>query len=50
VLVLVGVGSLGIQFVSDIAAIHPTKHVTVTLLYSRARLLPLPRLGGSVGG
>ncbi|KAJ7802930.1 hypothetical protein B0H13DRAFT_2297138, partial [Mycena leptocephala] len=27
VLVLVGVGSLGIQSASDIAAIHPTKHV-----------------------
>ncbi|KAJ7883563.1 hypothetical protein B0H13DRAFT_2344071 [Mycena leptocephala] len=50
VLVLLGVGSLGIQFASDIAAIHPTKHVTVTVLRSRARLLPLPRFGGSVGG
>ncbi|KAJ7883589.1 hypothetical protein B0H13DRAFT_920548 [Mycena leptocephala] len=48
--VLVGVGSLGIQFASDIAAIHPTKHVTVTLLHSRARLLPLLRFGGSVDG
>ncbi|KAF7306448.1 Apoptosis-inducing factor B [Mycena indigotica] len=35
---VVGGGALGIQFASDIAAIHPEKRVT--LLHSRTRLLP----------
>ncbi|KAJ7279400.1 hypothetical protein C8J57DRAFT_1059005 [Mycena rebaudengoi] len=35
---VVGGGALGIQFASDIAAIHPGKQVT--LLHSRSRLLP----------
>ncbi|KAG6840156.1 hypothetical protein C0991_008561 [Blastosporella zonata] len=35
---VVGGGALGIQFATDIAAIHPTKKVT--LLHSRKRLLP----------
>ncbi|KAJ7187262.1 hypothetical protein C8R46DRAFT_936371 [Mycena filopes] len=35
---VVGGGALGIQFATDIAAVYPTK--TVTLLHSRARLLP----------
>ncbi|KAF7319844.1 Glycoside hydrolase family 5 protein [Mycena kentingensis (nom. inval.)] len=35
---VVGGGALGIQFATDIKAIHPHKHVT--LLHSRARLLP----------
>ncbi|KAJ7071559.1 hypothetical protein C8F01DRAFT_1111045 [Mycena amicta] len=35
---VVGGGALGIQFATDIAAIHPEKRVT--LLHSRARLLP----------
>ncbi|KAJ7902414.1 hypothetical protein B0H13DRAFT_2274944 [Mycena leptocephala] len=42
---VVGGGALGIQFASDIAAVHPTKRVT--LLHSRGRLLP--RFGGSAG-
>ncbi|KAF8839199.1 FAD/NAD(P)-binding domain-containing protein [Paxillus ammoniavirescens] len=36
--VVVGGGALGIQFASDLAAIHPRKRVT--LLHSRSRLLP----------
>ncbi|KIK99529.1 hypothetical protein PAXRUDRAFT_131941, partial [Paxillus rubicundulus Ve08.2h10] len=36
--VVVGGGALGIQFASDLAAIHPRK--CVTLLHSRSRLLP----------
>ncbi|KAF7358536.1 Apoptosis-inducing factor B [Mycena venus] len=35
---VVGGGALGIQFATDIAAVHPGKRVT--LLHSRARLLP----------
>ncbi|KAG2136600.1 uncharacterized protein EDB93DRAFT_1168540 [Suillus bovinus] len=35
---IVGGGALGIQFASDIAAVHPQKRVT--LLHSRCRLLP----------
>ncbi|KAJ7687843.1 hypothetical protein B0H17DRAFT_1069429 [Mycena rosella] len=35
---VVGGGALGIQFATDIAAIHPT--TSVTLLHSRTRLLP----------
>nr|GAT50639.1 predicted protein [Mycena chlorophos] len=35
---VVGGGALGIQFATDIAAVHPNKHVT--LLHSRERLLP----------
>ncbi|KAF9467049.1 hypothetical protein BDZ94DRAFT_1249507 [Collybia nuda] len=35
---VVGGGALGIQFTTDIAAVHPTKQVT--LLHSRDRLLP----------
>ncbi|OAX37976.1 FAD/NAD(P)-binding domain-containing protein [Rhizopogon vinicolor AM-OR11-026] len=35
---VVGGGALGIQFASDIAAVHPQKRVT--LLHSRRRLLP----------
>ncbi|TDL24336.1 FAD/NAD(P)-binding domain-containing protein [Rickenella mellea] len=35
---VVGGGALGIQFATDIAAVHPTK--PVTLLHSRDRLLP----------
>ncbi|KAJ7100583.1 hypothetical protein C8R43DRAFT_247667 [Mycena crocata] len=35
---VVGGGALGIQFATDIAAIHPDK--AVTLLHSRTRLLP----------
>ncbi|KAJ7909384.1 hypothetical protein B0H13DRAFT_2014428 [Mycena leptocephala] len=46
---VVGGGAAGIQFVSDTAVVHwhPTlaKRVTVTLLHSRARLLP-QRVGG----
>ncbi|KAJ8522818.1 hypothetical protein ONZ45_g692 [Pleurotus djamor] len=37
-ILVVGGGALGVQFASDIAAIHPTKKVT--LLHSRDRLLP----------
>jgi apoptosis-inducing factor 2 len=35
---VVGGGALGIQFATDIAAIHPSKNIT--LLHSRNRLLP----------
>ncbi|KDQ22877.1 hypothetical protein PLEOSDRAFT_1050631 [Pleurotus ostreatus PC15] len=35
---VVGGGALGVQFATDIAAVHPNK--TVTLLHSRERLLP----------
>ncbi|KAJ7855828.1 hypothetical protein B0H13DRAFT_1727879 [Mycena leptocephala] len=45
---VVGGGALGIQFASDIAAVHPTKRVT--LLHSRARLLPRFDGGGEEGG
>ncbi|KAI6131699.1 hypothetical protein EV401DRAFT_371745 [Pisolithus croceorrhizus] len=46
---IVGGGALGIQFASDIAAIHPLKK-RVTLLHSRTRLLPRfePALGDEV--
>ncbi|KAF5376414.1 hypothetical protein D9615_008585 [Tricholomella constricta] len=37
-ILVVGGGALGIQFATDIAAVHPTKKVT--LLHSRKRLLP----------
>ncbi|KAI6127312.1 FAD/NAD(P)-binding domain-containing protein [Pisolithus sp. B1] len=46
---IVGGGALGIQFASDIAAIHPLKK-RVTLLHSRTQLLPRfePALGDEV--
>ncbi|KAJ7932938.1 hypothetical protein B0H13DRAFT_754415 [Mycena leptocephala] len=44
---VVGGGALGIQFASDIASVHPTK--CVTLLHSRARLLPRFDGGGEEG-